>query len=101
MRASVAARQRDHGPVGAPGLGQRADSRDRRLLNAAADALSSLAVMAASDLTRLDVRGREPGGSRGVRRPRREGFVPGVLYGGSGDPVSFSVDARALRHALA
>jgi large subunit ribosomal protein L25 len=27
--------------------------------------------------------------------------VPGVLYGGAGDPISFSVDARALRHALA
>jgi large subunit ribosomal protein L25 len=57
--------------------------------------------MPPSTLTRLDVRGREPEGSRSVRRLRREGLVPGVLYGGSGDPISFSVDARALRHALA
>jgi large subunit ribosomal protein L25 len=26
--------------------------------------------------------------------------VPGVLYGGQGEPVSFTVDARELRHAL-
>jgi large subunit ribosomal protein L25 len=57
--------------------------------------------MAASVLTRLDVRRREPEGSRSVRRLRREGFVPGVLYGGTGEPVSFSVEERALRHALA
>jgi large subunit ribosomal protein L25 len=57
--------------------------------------------MAMSTLTRLEVRGREPEGSRSVRRLRREGLVPGVLYGGTGDPISFSVDARILRHALA
>jgi len=51
--------------------------------------------------TRLEVKRREPDGSRGVRRLRREGFVPGVLYGGLGEPVSFAVEARALRHALA
>jgi large subunit ribosomal protein L25 len=56
--------------------------------------------MATSVPTRLDVRGREPGGSRVVRRLRREGLVPGVLYGGGGEAVSFAVDARALRHAL-
>jgi large subunit ribosomal protein L25 len=50
--------------------------------------------------TRLDVKRREPDGSRGVRRLRREGFVPGVLYGGRDEPVSFAVEARALRHAL-
>jgi large subunit ribosomal protein L25 len=27
--------------------------------------------------------------------------VPGVLYGGAGEPLAFSVDARELRHALA
>ncbi len=26
--------------------------------------------------------------------------MPGVLYGGDGDPVTFAVDARELRHAL-
>jgi ribosomal protein L25 (general stress protein Ctc) len=57
--------------------------------------------MSASVPTRLDVRGRESAGSRSVRRLRREGFVPGVLYGGGGDAVSFAVDERELRHALA
>ena len=32
---------------------------------------------------------------------RREGLVPGVLYGGVGEPVSFAVEDRALRTALA
>jgi large subunit ribosomal protein L25 len=32
---------------------------------------------------------------------RHHGLVPGVLYGGSGEPVSFAVEARALRTALA
>jgi large subunit ribosomal protein L25 len=35
-----------------------------------------------------------------VRRLRRSGRVPGVLYGGGEDPVPFDVDARELRHAL-
>jgi large subunit ribosomal protein L25 len=51
--------------------------------------------------TRLEVRRRVPDGSRGVRRLRREGLVPGVLYGGNDEVVSFAVEARALRHALA
>ncbi len=40
-------------------------------------------------------------GSRAARRLRRSGRVPGVLYGGGGEPVGFDVDARELRHALA
>jgi large subunit ribosomal protein L25 len=51
-------------------------------------------------LTRLDVSSRTPGGSRVARRMRHDGLVPGVLYGGSGEPVSFAVEARALRTAL-
>jgi large subunit ribosomal protein L25 len=43
---------------------------------------------------------REPAGSRDARRLRREGAVPGILYGGGKDPVAFSVDGRDLRHAL-
>ena len=57
--------------------------------------------MSASVPTRLDVNPRQPGGSRSVRRLRREGLVPGVIYGGGSDPVTFAVDARVLRHALA
>jgi len=51
--------------------------------------------------TRLDVSRREPAGTRSVRRLRRAGLIPGVLYGGGDEPVSFAVDARALRQALA
>ena len=57
--------------------------------------------MERSALTRLDVASREPDGSRSARRMRHDGLVPGVLYGGSGEPISFSVEARALRTALA
>ena len=57
--------------------------------------------MAASNLTRLDVTGRAPSGSRAARRMRHAGLVPGVLYGGADGPVSFAVDARVLRAALA
>jgi large subunit ribosomal protein L25 len=56
--------------------------------------------MAASQGTRLNATPREISGSRAVRRLRRTGRVPGVLYGGGADPVAFDVDARELRHAL-
>jgi large subunit ribosomal protein L25 len=50
----------------------------------------------------LTVEDREERGTRAARRLRRDGFVPGVIYGGSdGDATSFKVDARALRHILA
>jgi len=51
--------------------------------------------------TRLSVTSRQPQGSRAVRRLRRTGRVPGVLYGGGKEPVSFDVEARELRHVLA
>jgi large subunit ribosomal protein L25 len=55
----------------------------------------------ATATTKLDVAKRDPDGSRSARRLRRTGRIPGVLYGGGSDPVSFSVDARELRVALA
>jgi len=57
--------------------------------------------MARSQTTALSVAQREPAGSRATRRLRREGKVPGILYGGGEDPVPFEVDARELRVALA
>jgi large subunit ribosomal protein L25 len=55
----------------------------------------------ASQTTKLSISAREPEGSRATRRLRRSGRVPGVLYGGDGDPIAFSADARELRNALA
>jgi large subunit ribosomal protein L25 len=55
----------------------------------------------ATTTTNLSVNSRAAGGSRAVRRLRRSGRVPGVLYGGGGDAVSFDADARELRLALA
>ena len=57
--------------------------------------------MARTDSTALNVAQREPAGSRATRRLRREGQVPGIVYGGGADPVAFQVDARELRQTLA
>jgi large subunit ribosomal protein L25 len=56
--------------------------------------------MARTDTAALKVSAREPGGSRSARRLRREGNVPGVVYGGGDEPVSFQLSARDLRHVL-
>jgi large subunit ribosomal protein L25 len=55
----------------------------------------------ADQTTTLDVHAREAAHSRETRRLRRAGQVPGVLYGGAGEPLAFAVAARTLRHALA
>ena len=57
--------------------------------------------MATAQATALEVQGREASGSRAVRRLRRTGQVPGVVYGGGQDPLCFQVGARELRLALA
>jgi large subunit ribosomal protein L25 len=51
--------------------------------------------------TKLNVNSRDAAGSRAARRLRRSGRVPGVLYGGGGEPLGFDADERELRHALA
>jgi large subunit ribosomal protein L25 len=57
--------------------------------------------MAEGDRPSLSVEERPERGTRAVKRLRREGIVPGVVYGGSdGDSVSFKVDARELRRVL-
>jgi len=55
----------------------------------------------ASTTTKLNVNSRDAAGSRAARRLRRSGRVPGVLYGGGGEPLGFDADARELRLALA
>jgi large subunit ribosomal protein L25 len=55
----------------------------------------------APDTTSLSLSARSPEGSRSARRLRREGLVPGVIYGGDSGPEHFAVDARILRNTLA
>ena len=53
----------------------------------------------AGERIRLEVKERERVGSREARRMRRQGLVPGVLYGRSA-PHAISVPERELRRAL-
>ena len=54
-----------------------------------------------ADSSTLSLTAREPDGSRSARRLRRDGQVPGVIYGGDAEPTHFSVDGRILRNTLA
>jgi large subunit ribosomal protein L25 len=53
----------------------------------------------AGERVKLQVSPRERRGSRDARRLRREGLIPGVLYGPS-EPQAFCVPERDLRRAL-
>jgi large subunit ribosomal protein L25 len=53
----------------------------------------------AGERTKLVVAEREKVGSAESRRLRRQGLVPGVLYG-NGEPVAITVAERELRRAL-
>ena len=48
----------------------------------------------------LNVEVREQTGTGSARATRREGLVPGVLYGGGKDPVAISVKMNEFRKAL-
>jgi large subunit ribosomal protein L25 len=54
----------------------------------------------AGERIKLQVSPREQTGSRESRRLRREGLVPGVLYGTGKEPHAISVPERELRKAL-
>ncbi|MEI6447463.1 MAG: 50S ribosomal protein L25 [Actinomycetes bacterium] len=54
----------------------------------------------ANDTPVLEAQPRDLLGSRNTRRLRREGVVPGVVYGGDSEPVSLQVPERELRVAL-
>jgi large subunit ribosomal protein L25 len=57
--------------------------------------------MAATKRPELKVEDRTARGSRATRRLRRQGLVPGVVYGGTDrECKAFSVDARELRRVL-
>src|SRR4029077_17851612 len=53
----------------------------------------------AGERTKLVVTAREHTGTRESKRLRRQGLIPGVLYG-AGEPVAISVPERELRRAL-
>jgi large subunit ribosomal protein L25 len=57
--------------------------------------------MAAAQRPQLAVEERPEQGSRSTRRLRKQGFVPGIVYGSDGaDCKPFKVGARELRQAL-
>lgn len=55
----------------------------------------------ASDRATLEVSERSEFGSRASRRLRRQGLIPGVVYGEGGEARAFTADARKLRALLA
>jgi large subunit ribosomal protein L25 len=54
----------------------------------------------AGDRIRLEVTTRDLQGSRASRRLRKQGLIPGVLYGRGNDPHAIVVPERDLRRAL-
>src|SRR4051812_8973744 len=53
-----------------------------------------------ADRPTLSVDERPERGTRATKRLRREGKVPGVIYGGKDDTLAFKVDSRVLRQVL-
>jgi large subunit ribosomal protein L25 len=54
----------------------------------------------AGERVKLQVLERESRGTREVRRLRKQGLIPGVLYGRGKEPHAFAVPERELRRAL-
>ncbi|HEY6149202.1 MAG TPA: 50S ribosomal protein L25 [Gaiellaceae bacterium] len=54
----------------------------------------------AGERVKLEVQPRESRGSADSRRLRKEGLIPGVLYGGGKEPHAFCVAERELRRVL-
>src|SRR5919201_756947 len=54
----------------------------------------------AGERVKLQVKERESRGSADARRLRREGFIPGVLYGNGKKPYAICVPERELRRVL-
>ena len=54
----------------------------------------------AATRSKLQVSPREDFGTRATRRLRKQGFVPGVVYGQGGEARPFQIHARELRNVL-
>src|ERR1051326_3028340 len=54
----------------------------------------------AGERMKLQVRERERRGSADARRLRKEGYIPGVLYGSGHQPQAICVEERELRRVL-
>src|SRR5919197_475977 len=54
----------------------------------------------AGERIKLEVREREGRGSADARRLRRQGFIPGVLYGDGKKPYAICISERDLRRVL-
>src|SRR5438094_3690348 len=48
----------------------------------------------------VNAKTRDERGKNAARRLRREGMIPGVVYGGKGDNVAVAVDPKALQKVL-
>lgn len=53
-----------------------------------------------SDLVSLAVQPRATTGTRAAKKVRAAGMIPGIVYGHKQDPVSVSVPAKELDHAI-
>ena len=54
----------------------------------------------AGERIKLPVKPRESRGSAEARRLRKQGLIPGVIYGRGSDPTAICIDERELRKAL-
>ena len=54
----------------------------------------------AGERVKLQVKERESRGSADARRLRRDGFIPGVLYGSGNKPYAICIPERELRRVL-
>jgi len=54
----------------------------------------------AGERVKLEVQDRGSSGSAESRRLRKQGLIPGVIYGGGHEPRAISIEERELRRAL-
>src|SRR5215475_6587744 len=48
----------------------------------------------------VNAKSRDDRGKNAARRLRRQGFVPGIVYGGKGGNIAVAVDPKALQKVL-